>query len=112
MHGHDGVLPEVGRPLASEQDELGLARRAVPTGRRAVGAVGQAGQPVGQIHFLERPDRDPIHILANTAGVLICTRAPSVVAQGDCVAVIATSRPLPFRNRHSPLCDRFAVASA
>ena len=48
-----------------------------------------AGQPVGAIHFLERPDRAPIYVLANSAGVLLATRAPSIVAQGDCVACIA-----------------------
>lgn len=48
-----------------------------------------AGQPVGLIHFLERPDRDPEPIIAPTAGVLLATRGPSLVAQGDCVACIA-----------------------
>ncbi|MBL8826879.1 MAG: succinylglutamate desuccinylase/aspartoacylase family protein [Planctomycetaceae bacterium] len=48
-----------------------------------------AGQPVGQIHFLERPDREPVVVAAPSAGVLIASRAPSLVAQGDCVACIA-----------------------
>lgn len=48
-----------------------------------------AGQPVGQIHFLERPDREPVIVTAPSAGVLIASRAPSLVAQGDCVACIA-----------------------
>ena len=52
-----------------------------------------AGQTVGLIHFLERPDREPTPIVANTAGVLIGTRGPSVVAQGDCVACIAHDVP-------------------
>lgn len=54
-----------------------------------LGAEVKAGQPVGQIHFLERPDREPVPVVAPTAGVLIATRGPALVAQGDCVACIA-----------------------
>lgn len=64
--------------------ESGVYENMVPLGEEV-----EAGQPVGAIHFLERPDRDPVHVVANTAGVLIATRAPSIVAQGDCVACIA-----------------------
>ncbi|MDH3734622.1 MAG: succinylglutamate desuccinylase/aspartoacylase family protein [Gemmatimonadota bacterium] len=49
----------------------------------------EAGQAVGQIHFLERPDREPAPIVAPRAGVLLGDRGPSVCSQGDCVAVIA-----------------------
>jgi predicted deacylase len=56
----------------------------------ALGEAVTAGQPVGQIHFLERPDREPVAVVANRAGVLIATRAPTVVGQGDCVACIAS----------------------
>jgi predicted deacylase len=48
-----------------------------------------AGQPVGLIHFQERPDREPVAVVAPTAGVLIASRGPSLCAQGDCVACIA-----------------------
>ncbi len=51
------------------------------------------GQPVGQIHFLERPDREPVVVQANRDGVLIATRAPTQVGQGDCVACIASDVP-------------------
>ncbi len=54
-----------------------------------LGAEVAAGQPVGLIHFLERPDREPTSITASAAGVLLATRGPSLVAQGDCVACIA-----------------------
>ena len=64
--------------------ESGVYENLVPLGDNV-----DAGQPVGAIHFLERPDRDPIYVLANSAGVLLATRAPSIVAQGDCVACIA-----------------------
>jgi N-alpha-acetyl-L-2,4-diaminobutyrate deacetylase len=53
-----------------------------------IGAAVQAGQPVGQIHFLERPDRAAVPVFAPTGGLLLAARAPSLVAQGDCVACI------------------------
>lgn len=58
-----------------------------------LGAEVSAGQPVGQIHFIERPDREPVPILAMSAGVLIGCRGPSMVSQGDCVATIAHDVP-------------------
>jgi predicted deacylase len=54
-----------------------------------LGAEVGAGQQVGLVHFLERPDREPEPVMALAAGVLLATRAPSLVAQGDCVACIA-----------------------
>jgi predicted deacylase len=48
-----------------------------------------AGQAVGLIHFLERPDREAVAVVAKAAGVLIATRGPSLVGQGDCVACVA-----------------------
>jgi N-alpha-acetyl-L-2,4-diaminobutyrate deacetylase len=55
----------------------------------ALGTDVAAGEPVGLIHFLERPDRQPTSVEAHAAGVLLATRGPSLVAQGDCVACIA-----------------------
>lgn len=54
-----------------------------------LGSSVKVGQPVGQIHFLERPDRQPVEVVAPSAGILIATRGPALVAQGDCVACIA-----------------------
>ena len=54
-----------------------------------LGAKVRAGQTVGLIHFLERPDRVPEPIIAKTSGYLITMRAPCLTQQGDCVAVIA-----------------------
>lgn len=59
----------------------------------ALGQPVAAGERVGQIHFLERPDREPAPVTANTAGVLIACRSPALVAQGDCVACIAHDVP-------------------
>jgi predicted deacylase len=64
--------------------ESGIYENLVPLGEEV-----SANQPVGQLHFLERPDREPAPVIAPSAGVLIATRAPSLVAQGDCVACIA-----------------------
>lgn len=54
-----------------------------------LGSPVEAGQGVGQIHFLERPDRDPVVVTAAHGGILLANRGPSLVAQGDCVACIA-----------------------
>ena len=48
----------------------------------------EAGQPVGRIHFLERPDREPATILADTSGVVCVVRAIATTQQGDNVCVI------------------------
>jgi predicted deacylase len=44
---------------------------------------------VGFIHHLERADRAPEPIIAQSAGYLITMRAPCLTQQGDCVAVVA-----------------------
>jgi predicted deacylase len=54
-----------------------------------LGAKVKRGQTVGYIHHLERPDRAPEEIIAQSAGYLITMRAPCLTQQGDCVAVIA-----------------------
>lgn len=54
-----------------------------------LGAKVKRGQTVGFIHHLERPDRAPETIVAQTAGYLVTMRAPCLTQQGDCVAVIA-----------------------
>ena len=54
-----------------------------------LGAKVKKGQIVGWIHHLERPDRAPEEIVAQSAGYLITMRAPCLTQQGDCVAVIA-----------------------
>lgn len=46
------------------------------------------GQTLGLIHFLERPDRDPVEIDAASSGVICSVRAISATQQGDNVFVI------------------------
>jgi N-alpha-acetyl-L-2,4-diaminobutyrate deacetylase len=64
--------------------ESGVYENFVPLGQTV-----SAGQPLGQVHFLERPDRDPVQVAAANAGVLMAARGPALVSQGDCVACIA-----------------------
>jgi N2-acetyl-L-2,4-diaminobutanoate deacetylase len=47
------------------------------------------GQPLGQIHYPEDPERNPETIVARRAGTLVGTRGPGFVEPGDCVAAIA-----------------------
>ena len=54
-----------------------------------LGAPVRAGDPVGAIHHLERPDRAPEPVVARSSGFLITMRVPCLTRQGDCVAVIA-----------------------
>jgi len=54
-----------------------------------LGTQVKRGQTVGFIHHLERPDRAPEPLVAQSAGYLITIRAPCLTQQGDCVAVIA-----------------------
>jgi N-alpha-acetyl-L-2,4-diaminobutyrate deacetylase len=53
-----------------------------------LGARVSEDQPVGAIHFLERPDREPQVVLAPKPGYLIAARTPCRTQQGDCIAVI------------------------
>jgi predicted deacylase len=64
--------------------ESGVYENVVPLGENVEG-----GECVGRVHFLETPEREPREVVAMTSGVLIATRAPSVVGQGDCVACVA-----------------------
>jgi predicted deacylase len=52
------------------------------------GDAVSAGQPVGRIHFLERPGRAPEEIEAPLDGVVAGVRAIATTAQGDNVVVL------------------------
>jgi N-alpha-acetyl-L-2,4-diaminobutyrate deacetylase len=64
--------------------ESGLWETFVDLGERVI-----EGQPVGQIHFLERPDREPAVVRAQNDGIVFVVRAIATTDQGDNVAVIA-----------------------
>jgi len=54
-----------------------------------LGETVRVGQPLGLLHSIERPDRDPIPVTASVDGILVANRAPSLVSQGDCLGVVA-----------------------
>ncbi len=64
--------------------ESGIFEAAVDLGEAVT-----AGQPIGYLHHLEHPERQPVTLSAPREGYLICTRAPCLTQQGDCVAVVA-----------------------
>jgi len=64
--------------------ESGLFETLVDLGQRV-----EAGQPVGRMHFLERPDREPETVLAGNDGIVCVVRAIATTTQGDNVVVIA-----------------------
>ncbi len=79
---------------AIERDDYQFAPESgMYENRVDLGADVAKGETVGLIHFLERPEREPVAVVAPSPGVLIGTRGPSVVAQGDCVACIAHDVP-------------------
>ena len=99
---HEGVLrgevrtrEALGRPeptllMATDEDdyllapESGLFEVLVDLGQQV-----EPGQPVGRIHFLERPDREPEVIEARNGGVVCVVRAIATTEQGDNVVVTA-----------------------
>lgn len=64
--------------------ESGLYENCVELGEDV-----RKGDLLGQVHFIEQPNRDPIPVVAHSDGVLISNRGPSIVGQGDCVACLA-----------------------
>jgi len=54
-----------------------------------LGAEIKKGQPIGQVHFLDRIDWEPEEVRAESDGLLVCTRGPGLVERGDCVGVLA-----------------------
>jgi N2-acetyl-L-2,4-diaminobutanoate deacetylase len=69
-------------------DDRGLFELLVDLGTEV-----EAGQPIAQIHDIERPARPPAVYGAERSGLLIGRRWPGLTAPGDCLAVIATDRP-------------------
>ena len=64
--------------------ESGLFETLVDLGQRV-----SVDEPVGRIHFLERPDRRPEPILSKTDGIVCVVRAIATTEQGDNVVVVA-----------------------
>ena len=64
--------------------ESGLFETLVALGERV-----ESGQPVGQIHFIERPDREAEVAYARNDGVVCVVRAVATCEQGDNIVVVA-----------------------
>ncbi|HET9937579.1 MAG TPA: succinylglutamate desuccinylase/aspartoacylase family protein [Gaiella sp.] len=83
-------LPDSTLLMATEVDnyllapESGLFETVVDLGQRV-----SVDEPVGRIHFLERPDREPETILSRTDGIVCVVRAIATTEQGDNVVVVA-----------------------
>jgi uncharacterized protein len=55
-----------------------------------LGEEVEAGQPCGQVHFVDDPDRPAVPCSFRTGGMVVCKRHPGRVLRGDCVAHLAT----------------------
>jgi N-alpha-acetyl-L-2,4-diaminobutyrate deacetylase len=55
-----------------------------------LGGEVAAGQPIGQIHDVERPRQPPVVYHSTQTGILIGRHAPGLIKPGDCLAVVAT----------------------
>ena len=54
------------------------------------GDPGVAGQPVGRLWFMDRPDRPAELLRSPTDGFVVVTKAIPITEQGDCVFVVGT----------------------
>ncbi len=88
-------LPEPVLLMATELDdyllapESGLFETLVDLGQRVA-----VDEPVGRIHFVERPDREPELIRSKSAGTVCVVRAIATTDQGDNVVVVAREAEL------------------
>ncbi|MBM3571945.1 MAG: N-alpha-acetyl diaminobutyric acid deacetylase DoeB [Alphaproteobacteria bacterium] len=101
---HFGVMDgDIVPPRAQGRGDTRLMQLAGADGLAITGDVGiyepfteigdavEASQPLGQVHFVEDPDRRPRQVLSWRAGTVLGRRVPGRVERGDCVAVIAES---------------------
>jgi len=58
-----------------------------------IGSEVSAGQPLGMLHFPERPDREATLIEATSPAVMIAHRGPTLTQQGDLVVCLAHDVP-------------------
>lgn len=56
---------------------------------KALGDKVKKGEALGQIHYVEYPDRVPLVHYADHTGTVLCKGVPGLVAKGDCLVVIA-----------------------
>ena len=78
-------MPEPGCYLIA--DDAGLYEALVD-----LDAEVRQGDPVGQVHFPERPEREPVVYRAETSGTVIGRTHKVLVGPGDFLALIAHDR--------------------
>lgn len=93
---HFGVLagePDVPTPTRLMETPDGAFVSARDSGLyeplKELGDAVAKGEPIGRIHFIETPDREPLTHVAGVDGMVFCRGVPGLVAKGDCLAVIA-----------------------
>ncbi len=60
-----------------------------------LGVLVRAGEPCGQVHFVDDPARAPVPAFFQASGMVISKRHFGRVERGDCVAHLATDRKGP-----------------
>jgi predicted deacylase len=94
LEGEALTRESLGRPqptllMATDLDdyllasESGLFEALVDLGQHV-----EVDEPVGRLHFLERPDREPAVVHSRTAGTVCVVRAIAPTEQGDNVVVV------------------------
>ncbi|MFP6762491.1 MAG: succinylglutamate desuccinylase/aspartoacylase family protein [Planctomycetaceae bacterium] len=84
--------PGTSKPLVvaaeDEQDYIMSPTSGIFEPYFEIGDVIETGQPVGQLHHLEHPARDPEIVCAASSGILFARRSIPLTTQGECLAVI------------------------
>jgi N-alpha-acetyl-L-2,4-diaminobutyrate deacetylase len=83
-----GLPPTVLLSALDRSDYLLAPESGIYEGLVELGQTVEADQPVGQLQFLERPEREPAVLRAKAAGYLVASRSPARTEQGDCVGCI------------------------
>ena len=93
-----GILSGAGEPAASSEPQLVAADDPLDYVMAPVGGIYEpllelgesvhAGEPLGQIHDIQQPERDPQIVNASTDGMLMGRRSNPLTMQGECLATL------------------------
>ena len=90
IHREDRGLPATRLMHSPDEDCFTNAREnGLFEPFRGLGDDVDKGEPLGQIHFIETPEREPMVHYAGRTGVILCKGVPGLVGKGDCLAVVA-----------------------
>ncbi|MEZ6047236.1 MAG: succinylglutamate desuccinylase/aspartoacylase family protein [Planctomycetaceae bacterium] len=84
-----GLAPTRWIEALSEQDYAFAPESGMYESLVDVGQDVSAGQPLGALHYPERPDREPFILEAHADGILVAHRGPAMTAQGDLLVCLA-----------------------